>query len=264
LEHGAVNVLGGTPWLWAREEFTDSVHVLFVDEAGQMSLANVLSCAPAGRSLVLLGDPQQLEQPQKGSHPEGSDISALAHLLDGKRTIGEAQGLFLAETWRLHPTICAFTSELFYEGRLHSLSGLEQQRILASAPFSGAGLWFVPITHEGNQSYSAEEVECVSAIVESLTHDGATWTDCHGDQRPLTLDDILIVAPYNDQVNRLMDRLPGARVGTVDKFQGQEAAIVIYSWLPPHPKTLQEAWSSSTISIVSMSPVHVRGVRASS
>ena len=163
LESGAVNVLGGTPWLWAREEFTDSVHVLFVDEAGQMSLANVLSCAPAGRSLVLLGDPQQLEQPQKGSHPEGSDISALAHLLDGKRTIGEAQGLFLAETWRLHPAICAFTSELFYEGRLHSLSGLEQQRILASAPFSGAGLWFVPVAHEGNQSYSAEEVECVSA-----------------------------------------------------------------------------------------------------
>jgi superfamily I DNA and/or RNA helicase len=186
---------------------------------------------------VLLGDPQQLEQPQKGSHPEGSDISALAHLLDGKRTIGEAQGLFLAETWRLHPTICAFTSELFYEGRLHSLSGLEQQRILASAPFSGAGLWFVPIAHEGNQSYSAEEVECVSAIVESLTHDGARWTDRHGDQRPLTLDDILIVAPYNDQVNRLMDRLPGARVGTVDKFQGQEAAIVIYSMATSSPES---------------------------
>jgi predicted RecB family nuclease len=236
LERGAVNVLGGTPWLWAREEFTDSVHVLFVDEAGQMSLANVLSCAPAGRSLALLGDPQQLEQPQKGSHPEGSDISALAHLLDGRRTIGEAQGLFLAETWRLHPTICAFTSELFYEGRLHSLSGLEQQRILASAAFSGAGLWFVPITHEGNQSYSVEEVECVSAIVESLTHDGATWTDRHGDQWPLTLDDILIVAPYNDQVNRLMDRLPGARVGTVDKFQGQEAAIVIYSMASSSPE----------------------------
>ena len=92
LQSGAVNVLGGTPWLWCREEFSDSVDVLFVDEAGQMSLANVLACAPAGKNLVLLGDPQQLEQPQKGSHPEGSDISALAHLLDGRRTISEEQG----------------------------------------------------------------------------------------------------------------------------------------------------------------------------
>src|SRR6202040_2497047 len=110
LQGGSINVLGGTSWLWSRPEFMESVDVLFVDEAGQMSLANVLACAPAGSSLVLLGDPQQLEQPQKGSHPEGSDISALAHLLDGERTIGEAQGLFLAETWRLPPTICAFTS----------------------------------------------------------------------------------------------------------------------------------------------------------
>ena len=131
LQGGAINVLGGTSWLWSRAEFMGSVDVLFVDEAGQMSLANVLACAPAGSSLVLLGDPQQLEQPQKGSHPEGSDISALAHLLDGRRTIGETQGLFLPETWRLHPAICGFTSELFYEGRLTSLHGLERQNIEA-------------------------------------------------------------------------------------------------------------------------------------
>src|SRR5713101_2587733 len=144
LRNGGINVLGGTPWLWCREEFRDSVHVLFVDEAGQMSLANVLACAQAGTNLVLLGDPQQLEQPQKGSHPEGSDISALAHLLDGGRTISETQGLFLAETWRLHPAICKFTSELFYEGLLFSRAGLERQNILAPAPFSRPGLWFVP------------------------------------------------------------------------------------------------------------------------
>lgn len=92
LQGGAVNVLGGTRWLWSRDGFMNSVDVLFVDEAGQMSLANVLACTPAGRSLVLLGDPQQLEQPQKGRHPEGSDISALAHLLDGRMTIGKDQG----------------------------------------------------------------------------------------------------------------------------------------------------------------------------
>ena len=192
-------------------------------------------CAPAGRSLVLLGDPQQLEQPQKGSHPEGSDISALAHLLDGRRTIGKTQGVFLTETWRLHPAICSFTSELFYEGRLLSLDGLERQNIEAPAPFSGAGLWFVPVVHEGNQSYSAEEVARVSAIVEYLTQSGTSWTDRHGNQQPLTFDDILIVAPYNDQVSRLADRLPGARAGTVDKFQGQEAAVVIYAMTTSTP-----------------------------
>jgi len=236
LQAGTVNVLGGTPWLWCTEEFSDSVHVLFVDEAGQMSLANVLACAPAGKNLVLLGDPQQLEQPQTGSHPEGSDISALAHLLDGRRTINEEQGLFLAETWRLHPAICRFTSELFYEGRLVSLDGLERQNIQAHAPFSGAGLWFVPVTHEGNQSYSTEEVDRIAAITEILTQTGSTWTDRSGHQRPLTLDDILIVAPYNNQVDRLTDRLPDAKVGTVDKFQGQEAAVVIYSMTTSTPE----------------------------
>jgi hypothetical protein len=229
LQSGAVNVLGGTSWLWCREEFSDSVDVLFVDEAGQMSLANALACTPAGKSLVLLGDPQQLEQPQKGSHPEGSDISALAHLLDDGRTISEAQGLFLAETWRLHPAICSFTSELFYEGRLFSHAGLEQQTLRAPEPFTRAGLWFVPVIHDGNQSYSAEEVEEVAAIIEFLTRAGSTWTDRCGEEKKLTIKDILVVAPYNDQVNRLRDRLPDAHAGTVDKFQGQEAAVVIYS-----------------------------------
>ena len=236
LQGSAIKVLGGTSWLWSRAEFMGSVNVLFVDEAGQMSLANVLACAPAGSSLVLLGDPQQLEQPQKGSHPEGSDISALAHLLDGRRTIGKTQGVFLPETWRLHPAICGFTSELFYEGRLASLHGLERQNIDAPAPFSGAGLWFVPVAHEGNQSYSLEEVERVAGMVEFLTQPGTGWIDRHGDRRPLTRDDILIVAPYNDQVNRLRDRLPGARAGTVDKFQGQEAAVVIYAMTTSSPE----------------------------
>jgi uncharacterized protein len=236
LQGGAVNVLGATPWLWSREEFRDSTHGLFVDEAGQMSLANVLACAPSGKNLVLLGDPQQLEQPQKGSHPEGSDISALAHLLDGRGTINEEQGLFLGQTWRLHPSICSFTSELFYEGRLASLDGLDRQSIQVSAPFAGAGLWFVPVVHEGNRSYSTEEVERVAVIVESLTLPGSSWTDRHGRQQALSLTDILVVAPYNDQVNRLTERLPGVKVGTVDRFQGQEAPVVIYSMTTSTPE----------------------------
>ena len=235
LQSGGVNVLGGTPWLWSRADFMSSVDVLFVDEAGQMSLANVLACAPAGKSLVLLGDPQQLEQPQKGSHPEGSDVSALAHLLDGGKTLQDDRGLFLEETWRLHPTICRFTSEMFYEGRLASRSGLERQRIDA-APFAGAGLWYVPVAHEGNQSYSPEEVDLVSSLVALLTFEGNSWTDLNGKTRPLTREDILCVAPFNDQVNRLRDRLPGVQVGTVDKFQGQQAAVVIYSLSASSPE----------------------------
>jgi uncharacterized protein len=97
-------------------------------------------------------------------------------------------------------------------------------------------LWFVPVVHEGNQSYSTEEVELVAAITEILTQAGSTWTDRGGNQRPLSLDDILIVPPYNNQVNRLTDRLPSANVGTVDKFQGQEAAVVIYSMTTSTPE----------------------------
>ena len=134
------NVAGGTAWLWASPDAHDAVDVLFIDEAAQMSLANVLAVSQAARSVVLIGDPQQLEQPMQGSHPEGTDVSALHHLLNGKQTIGEDQGLFLAETWRLHPDICQYTSELFYSGRLHPRSGLEVQRICSTSRFSGTGL----------------------------------------------------------------------------------------------------------------------------
>jgi superfamily I DNA and/or RNA helicase len=236
LQGGTLNVVGGTPWLWSRAEFVNSVDVLFVDEAGQMSLANVLACAPAGRSIVLLGDPQQLEQPQKGSHPEGSDVSALAHLLDGRQTIKDDRGLFLKETWRLHPAIRRFTSEMFYEGRLVSHAGLERQHIEVPPPFSGAGLWYLPVAHDGNQSYSTEEVDRVQSLIEVLTTTGNSWTDRQGTTRPLTRGDILVVAPFNDQVNRLIDRLPGVQVGTVDKFQGQQAAVVIYSLTTSSPE----------------------------
>ena len=223
------NVAGGTAWLWSLPDAADSVDVLFVDEAAQMSLANVLAVSQAARSVVLIGDPQQLEQPMQGSHPEGTDVSALHHLLNGKPTIDADQGLFLAETWRLHPDICRYTSELFYSGRLHPRSGLEVQRICSSSRFAGTGLRYVPVVTEGNQSSSPEEAECVRDIVEEILASGASWIDRDGVERPITLADILIIAPYNAQVFEIDDRLPGARIGTVDKFQGQEAPISIYS-----------------------------------
>ena len=236
LQSGSAQVVAGTSWLWSREDFLESVDVLFVDEAGQMSLANVLSVAQAARNLVLLGDPQQLEQPLRGSHPEGAEISALEHLLAGSKTIAPDKGLFLEKTWRLHPKICQFTSEVFYEGRLQSRQGLENQQIEGHTRFKEAGLWFVPVDHEGNRNSSSEEVEEVAAIVESFLEQVTTWVDAKGNRHRLRLDDILIVAPYNAQVSDLANRLKRARVGTVDKFQGQEAPIVIYSMTTSSPE----------------------------
>ncbi len=222
-------VAGGTAWLWARPEACDSVDVLFVDEAAQMSLANVLALSQAAPSLVLLGDPRQLEQPIQGSHPEGTSVSALEYTLGGEQTLLPHQGLFLSETWRLHPEICAFTSELFYEGRLEPIAGLERQEIRSRGRVHGTGLRKVCIQHEGNQSSSPEEAEAVRALVADLLDSQATWVDRHGEERPLSLSDILIIAPYNAQVFELQDCIRGARIGTVDKFQGQEAPVVIYS-----------------------------------
>lgn len=235
LTKGEAQVAGGTAWLWAREEFFECVDVLFVDEAGQMALANVLAVAQAANNVVLLGDPQQLEQPQQGSHPAGTDVSALEHLLAGHKTVPPERGLFLEETWRLHPSICAYTSELFYENRLLARSGLEHQALAGNTPFAGAGLRYEPVLHDANQSSSREEVERVSGIVASLRNASVTWTDRHRASHPLTPDDILIVAPYNAQVFALAQALPDARIGTVDKFQGQEAPVVIYSMATSSP-----------------------------
>jgi superfamily I DNA and/or RNA helicase len=155
----SAQVAAGTAWLWARTDARESIDTLFVDEAAQMSLANVLAVSQAAKNLVLLGDPRQLEQPTQGSHPEGTDVSALTHILGEHATIPADRGLFLEETWRLHPEICAFTSELFYENRLRSRPGLELQEIRSSSRINGSGLRFLPVVHEGNQNSSPEEAD---------------------------------------------------------------------------------------------------------
>jgi len=237
LRDNEAQVAAGTVWLWARPEMAEAVDVLFVDEAGQMSLANVLAASPAAKSIVLLGDPQQLDQPQRGVHPPGAEASALSHLLNGRATIGEDQGLFLAESWRLHPDICEFTSEAFYDNRLMPRPENEAQRLNVEGPFDGTGLRFVPVKHDGNQSESPEESARVAEIVRQLLRGGSTWTSKKGETVPLLLKHILIVAPYNAQVSALAQSLPdGARVGTVDKFQGQEAPVVIYSMTTSTPE----------------------------
>jgi uncharacterized protein len=238
LANGELDVVGGTAWLWARPEFQGVVDVLFVDEAGQMSLANVVAVSPAAQSLVLLGDPQQLEQPQKGTHPDGVGDSALQHFLGDHRTMPPDRGMFLPTTWRLAPSVCAYTSELFYESKLRPLDGLERQALDGMADFAGSGLRILHVPHVGNRNYADEEIEAIDGLVRRLTDSGVRYTDRHGESRVVTGGDILVVAPYNAQVSRLKERLEpyGVAVGTVDKFQGQEAPVVIYSMATSRPE----------------------------
>lgn len=237
LNAGEIDVLGGTAWLWARSEYRNAVDVLFVDEAGQLSLANVLAVSPAANSLVLLGDPQQLDQPEKGTHPDGVGVSALEHVLGIHETMPPYRGIFLPVTWRMSPTLTAFTSECFYESKLTSKPGLERQVLDGVNAVSGSNLWLVPVEHDGNQSASDEEVEAVSALVDQLLAPESTWIDEKGTSKKVTGADLRVVAPFNAQVNRLSERLTGrgVQVGTVDKFQGQTCAAVIYSMATSRP-----------------------------
>jgi predicted RecB family nuclease len=245
-------VAGGTAWLWARQDAFESVDLLFIDEAAQMSLANVLAVSQAAKTIILLGDPRQLEQPMQGSHPEGTAVSALNHILGIHATIPADRGLFLEETWRLHPEICSFTSELFYESRLRSRPGLELQTIHSSGRINGSGLRFLPVIHKGNQSFCPEEADKICELVAEILSN-ATWIDRDGREAAIGLDDILIIAPYNAQVFELQERMPGARIGTVDKFQGQEAPIVIYSMTTSShadaPRGMEFLYSSNRLNV---------------
>jgi predicted RecB family nuclease len=227
--HSDCKVGGATAWFWARTDAESSVDVLFIDEAAQMSLANVLAVSQAAKSIVLLGDPRQLEQPIQGSHPDGVDVSSLDHILGVHATVPADRGLFLPETWRLHPSICSFNSEMFYESRLYPRPGLDNQAIRSGGRLQGAGLRYLAVEHEGNQSSSREEADCVRDLVAEILGSGTTWINREGVEAPVGLEDILIIAPYNAQAFELQERIPGARIGTVDKFQGREAPIVIYS-----------------------------------
>jgi predicted RecB family nuclease len=218
-----VRLLAGTAWLFARAELDGVVDYLFVDEAGQVSLADALAVGTASRNVVLLGDPVQLAQVTQGTHPPGTGASVLEHLLGDAHTIPPDRGVFLERTFRLHPDVAAFVSEAFYEGRLRAAEGCERQ-----GTAFGTGLRFLPVEHEGNRRSSAEEAERVRAAIEDML--GGDYTDADGRTRPLRESDFMVVAPYNAQVHCLHETLPaGVPVGTVDKFQGQEAPVVFFS-----------------------------------
>jgi predicted RecB family nuclease len=232
LRDGELDVAAGTVWLWARPGMAGTVDTLFVDEAGQLSLANVLAVAGAARNLVLLGDPQQLAQPSQATHPPGAGASALGHILGERATMPEGAGLLLNQTYRMHPDLCRYTSEVFYDGKLRGVEGLGRQEILDGEPLSGSGLRVVQVAHQGNTNASPEEAGEVARLAGMLA--GCSWRDRDGAVRPVGFDGILVVTPYNAQIRAIQDALAGRgltgfKVGTVDKFQGREAPVVIYS-----------------------------------
>ncbi|WP_298327806.1 TM0106 family RecB-like putative nuclease [Haloactinopolyspora sp.] len=223
---GDVNLVAGTGWLFARPDVR--VDVLVIDEAGQFSLANAVAAGAAADALILLGDPRQLPQPSQGTHPAGAGASALEHVLGQHDTVPPERGLFLDTTWRMHPAVCAPVSELSYDGLLHPRAGLERQAVAGADDLAGAGIRWFPVPHTGCSVRSDAEVEVIDDVVQRLT--GREWIDADGHVSTLGPNDILVVAPYNAQVGQLLARLEGrARVGTVDKFQGQQAPVVIVS-----------------------------------
>jgi uncharacterized protein len=231
---GGAKVVAGTAWLFSRPDFDQRLDYLIVEEAGQLSLANVCAVGAAARNIVLVGDPRQLSQPSKGTHPPGAGVSALEHMLGDADTMPPGLGIFIDHTRRLHPEICSFVSEIVYDGRLHALPGRELQAIGGTDALAGSGLRWAAVKHEGNSTSAPEEAAAVQEIVTCLI--GRTWTNAKGKYRVLTRDDILIVAPYNAQVAAIGRLLrDGVAVGTVDKFQGQEAPVVIVSLTTSSP-----------------------------
>lgn len=236
-------VVGGTAWVFSRDDWEGQLDYLFVDEAGQVPLANVIGMSRSTRNLVLLGDQMQLEQPTQGAHPGDARLSALQYALkDSDKSsedvtllhavIPNTYGIFLGESWRMHPSVCQFISESVYEGRLGSHGNCAYQRIAScdgeKSIAAEHGIVFSEVEHDGNVQSSAEEVERVAQIFDELQ--GRMYTDVDGNTRQLGLDDFLFIAPYNAQVRALEAVLPvGARIGSVDRFQGLEAPVCILS-----------------------------------
>ncbi len=224
-------VIGGTAWDFASPKRVGrrALDLLVIDEAGQFSLAATIAASMAAKNLLLLGDPQQLPQVSQGTHPEPIDGSALGYLSEGHDVLPAELGYFLAETRRLHPALAEPVSRLSYEGRLHAHPSTAERELEGVAP----GLHPVPVEHHGNATESVEEADEVAAIIQRLI--GTPWRSApDAAPRPLADTDVIVVTPYNAQQQTIRERLDaaglrGTRVGTVDKFQGQEAAVAIVS-----------------------------------
>ena len=227
----SLSVVGGTAWTFASDVLENEIDFLFIDEAGQVSIANLIAMARSAKNIVVMGDQMQLAQPIQGGHPGDSGKSVLDYFMNSQATVPDTHGIFLPTTYRMHPKICSFISSAVYEGRLESSTGCEIQSVdITASKFlhTGSGIQYLGCDHEGNSQASDEEVALIVNIYNDLL--GRSFTDKHGSKRKLNPADILLVAPYNLQVRKLQEALGDeARVGSVDKFQGQEAPVVILS-----------------------------------
>ena len=229
------NVVAGTGWLFAGKPMQENpVDVLVVDEAGQLGLADTLAATMSATNVILLGDPQQLPQVSQASHPEGAGVSVLEHLL-GKddagsvvRTVPADRGVLLDVTRRMHPDVCRFISNVSYEGKLSSHESCVGQNTAA-----GTGLRWIEATTRAVPP--RQPSRRISSPRRSAACSVSHWTNQKGATRPLTVKDFIVVTPYNDQrrlIREVLQAAPetaGVEVGTVDKFQGREAAIVVFS-----------------------------------
>jgi AAA domain len=226
---GEFDLVAGTAWLLSCEDHAEIFDLLFIDEAGQFSLAATVAAGRCAKSLVLLGDPQQLPQVNQATHPDGSGASVLQHVIGDADVVDPGRGVLLDVSWRMHPEICAFVSERSYQGKLGSHDDCARRKIDAPGQLTGAGLRAVEVIHEGRSQESPEEAEAIAALCRDLLN-GGTVTEADGSIRPLTPADVLVVAPYNLAVARIRRHVPdGVRVGTVDRFQGQEAPVVFFT-----------------------------------
>ncbi|SMP77249.1 uncharacterized protein SAMN06295888_12737 [Desulfonatronum zhilinae] len=234
-------LIAGTAWLFSEPHLDQTLDYLFVDEAGQVALANLIAMGTSAKNIVLLGDQMQLGQPIQGIHPGRSGDSTLEYLLGETATIPPDQGIFLKSTWRMHPNVCRLISEMVYDARLEPEPHTVNQVLLlnkdAHPALAQTGVRFVPVHHDACSQQSEEEAELIRELIESLLQQ--RYQDKDKQDRPMTLENILVVAPYNMQVNLLKRVLPaGARVGTVDKFQGQQAEVVIVSMTTSNEESL--------------------------
>ncbi len=231
LSRNIADITGGTVFHFSRPDQLGAFDYLFVDEAGQVALGNLVAMGPCASNLVLIGDQMQLPQPVQGVHPGETGQSCLEYLLQEHATVPEDKGILLNVTRRLHPKLCSFISEAIYDGRLVADKSTEKRKLvlspLGNAAIKEAGLSFVAVEHEGCTQSSKAEVEAIRGLVSSHLQQKISRD---GTESKLSLSDILVVAPYNLQVKLLKQTLPdGMKIGTVDKFQGQEAPIVIVS-----------------------------------
>ncbi|KQY95049.1 MULTISPECIES: TM0106 family RecB-like putative nuclease [unclassified Brevundimonas] len=224
-------LVGATAFEFAKHD-VNSFDYLFVDEAGQVSLGNIMAMAGCARNLVLVGDQMQLPQPVQGVHPGETGLSSMDYAMQEHPTVPPERGILLNVSWRMHPDVCSFISDAVYEGRLQAEASTAVQRLVLGDGLHPAlqptGISTVDVDHQGCTQSSGEEATVIGHLIEQLL--GQSWVNTAGVAAPITLSDIIVVSPFNMQVTLLKKRLPqGARIGTVDKFQGQEAPVVLVS-----------------------------------